>query len=643
MSTDSPRFRLAALGVVVLSLFAALYARLWYLQVLDSRTFVAAATNNQVRLIYEEAPRGRILDRNGLVLVDNQRSQVIAVRKAEYFRLDPEEREAVRSRLAALLGIAVEDLDKRIDDVRYSQYKPVPVAENVPEEVFIHVKEHQAEFPSVEATIISRRTYPNGQLAAHVLGYVGEINDAELEARKGEDYKLGDTIGKSGVERVYEADLRGQSGVEKLQVNSAGEVLGAPLSAREPVPGDDVQLTIDLNIQRLAEDSLQQGLEAARTQVDRINKQPFSAPAGSVVVLDVRDGSVVAMASNPTYNPGDFVDGIKPDLYQALSDPARHFPLNNRAITGQYAPGSTFKLITAVAAAQRGLMPRSITDNGIHKLRNCRGEKCEFTNAGRVRFGRVDLRRSLTVSSDVYYYQLGEMFWVDRSAFPDAMQATSLDFGLGSRTGIPFPTDKPGVVPSPEWKKQFCENPRVRCVDDRWFTGDSVNMAIGQGNVLVTPLQLANVYATYANGGTRYAPKVLHRVLDGTNPDQVRRVEPAKEAGRVDVAPERDAIMQGLRGVVAQQEGTAFYAFAGFPNEFPVAGKTGTAQVTGKQDSAVFAAFAPFDNPQYAIAVVMEESGFGGIAAAPVARRIFEGIATGNVAAESVKLGQGND
>lgn len=641
MSTDSPRFRLAALGVVVLSLFAALYARLWYLQILDSRTFVAAATSNQVRLVYEEAPRGRILDRNGQVLVDNQRSQVIAVRKAQYNRLEPEEREAVRARLSALLGITVEELDARIADVRFSQYKPVPVAENVPEEIFIHVKEHQAAFPGVEATIISRRTYPNGSIAAHVLGYSGEINDRELERNKGGDYKLGDTIGKSGVELVYESDLRGDAGVEKLQVNSAGEVLGAPLSARKPTPGNDVQLTIDLNIQRLAEESLLQGLEAARTQVDRINKQPFPAPAGSVVVLDVRDGSVVAMASYPTYNPGDFVDGIKPEIYNALNDPVNHYPLNNRAITGQYAPGSTYKLITAVAAAQRGLMPRSITDNGSHTLKNCRGERCTFRNAGSTRFGRVDLRRSLTVSSDVYYYQLGEKFWVERSAFPDAMQATSLDFGLGTKTGIPLPTDKAGVVPSPEWKKNFCEN--VRCIDDRWFTGDSVNMAIGQGNVLVTPLQLANLYATYANGGTRYAPKVLGRVLDGTKPENVLREEAAKELGKVDVSQQRDAIMQGLRGVISQEEGTAYYAFAGFPKDFPVAGKTGTAQVTGKQDSAVFAAFAPFDNPQYAVAVIMEESGFGGSAAAPVARRVLEGIATGSVTPEGVKLGQGTD
>ncbi|HVM10244.1 MAG TPA: penicillin-binding protein 2 [Acidimicrobiales bacterium] len=643
MSTDSPRFRLAALGVVVLSLFAALYARLWYLQVLDAQTFVQAAASNQVRLVYEEAPRGRILDRNGQVLVDNQRSQVIAVRKAQFNRLDADERTAVKARLAALLGISEQDLEKRINDVRYSQYKPVPVAENVPEEIFIHVKENQAEFPGVEATIISRRTYPNGTLAAHVLGYAGEINDRELEARKGEDYKLGDTIGKSGVELVYERDLRGEAGVEKLQVNSAGEVLGAPLSARAPTAGNDVQLTLDLNIQRLAEESLEQGLQKARTLVDREERKPFKAPAGSVVVLDVRDGSVVAMASFPTYNPGDFVDGIKPDVFKALNDPASHYPLNNRAITGQYAPGSTYKLVTAIAAAQRGMITgkTTISDPGFYNVPNCKGEKCQFQNAGRQPHGRVDLRRSLTVSSDVYYYQLGARFWLERSRYPNALQDASRDFGLGARTGIPLPTEKAGVIPSPEWKKEFCT--KVRCLDDRWFTGDSINMSIGQGDVLVTPLQLAMSYAVFANGGIRFEPRIASRVVASGTTDKVVREEPVKESGRLDLpAGIRDPVLQGLRGVIEREEGTAFYAFSGFPRGFPVAGKTGTAQVRGKQDSAIFAAFAPADNPQYAISVVLEEAGFGGSSAAPIARRILEGIATGTTApAGEIRVGGG--
>ena len=627
MGHDSSRFRLAALGVVLLALFAALYARLWYLQVLEPEQFVKAASTNQVRLVYDEAPRGRILDRNGKVLVDNRRSQVIAVRREELQRLPAEEREQVEARLAALLGISREDLARRIGDVRYSQYKPVPVAEDVPEELFIHVRERRDEFPAVEATIISRRAYPNGELAAHVLGYVGEINDRELEARRQTGYRLGDTIGKSGIELLHEEILRGTPGVEKLQVNAAGEVTGAPLATRAPKPGADVHLTIDLDIQRFAEDALRQGLEAARGSRERNSGQPFVAPAGSVVVIDPRDGAVRAMSSYPTFNPDAFVNGIDAATFRALNEPTSYYPLNNRAITGQYAPGSTFKLITAIAAAQRGMIQgrSTIVDEGTYRVPNCRGEKCTFRNAGGVRFGRVDLPRSLTVSSDVYYYDLGARFWLQRSQFPNGLQETARAFGLGARAGTGLPGDKAGLVPDPDIKKRRNEqNPRA-FPEGRWFTGDSIQMAIGQGDVLVTPLQLANAYATFANGGTRYVPRLTDRILRGSE-----TVTTTPEvAGTVDLpAAVRDPILQGLRGVVDREEGTAYHAFAGLEG-LSIAGKTGTAQVNGKQDTAVFAAFAPVEQPEYAIAVVLEESGFGGASAAPIARRIFEGIVSG--------------
>ncbi len=629
--SESPRLRLAVVGIVVVSLFSALFARLWYLQVLDSGTFVAAATTNQIRFVYEDAPRGRILDRNGQVLVDNRRTQAITVNRNELDKL--EDPEIVKGRLAALLNLSREELDKRIADLRYSQYKPIPVAEGdaVPEELYIYVKEHQADFPSVEATIVSERTYPNDPptLAAHVLGYVGEINDKELEDRRRDGYRLGDSLGKSGVERVYEDRLRGRPGVTKLQVNSAGEVVkGEPLAVKRPTPGTDVQLTIDLNVQRLAEESLAQGLEAARSAVDRTGDgKHFEAPAGSVVVTDPRDGSILAMASYPTYNPGEFINGIKREVFAAFNDPASHFPLNNRALQGQYAPGSTFKLITAVAAVQRSMIAgnTSITDPGFFKVPNCKGQKCEFQNAGRKAWGRVDLRRAITVSSDVYFYGLG-------ARFPngDGLAETARAFGLDDPLGIPLPSEKGGVIPDAAWKKRFCENPKVGCIDDRWFTGDSINMAIGQGDVLVTPLQLANSYATFANGGTLFQPKLL--VEEAPHPVRDLGLTPAL----------RQPILEGLKGVVAREEGTAFYAFNGFPNDtFPVAGKTGTAQVAKKHDTAVFAAFAPADAPQYAISVVMEEAGFGGTSAAPVARRILQGIV--GQPNEPIRLGQGSD
>ena len=624
------RFRLAVLGVVILSLFGSLFARLWYLQVLDSRQFVAAAASNQVRVVYAEAPRGRVLDRNGRVLVENRPSPVIAVRRAELERLPADEREGVKARLSALLAITREELDRRIGDVRFSQYKPVPVAEDVPEPVFVHLRERAEEYPSVEAAILSRRSYPEGSVAAHVLGYVGEINDQELNARRRGGYRLGDSIGKSGAELLYEAELRGTPGVEKLQVNATGEVLGPPLATRPPVRGEDVRLTIDLEIQRLAEESLLQALEGARVTKERNSGMPFVAPAGSVVVLDPRDGGVLAMASYPTFNPGDFVNGISPDLFRTLNDRGSYYPLTNRAVSGQYAPGSTFKLITAVAAAQRGMITgrSTIVDGGVYRVPNCRGEKCTFRNAGSRAWGRVDLARSLTVSSDVYYYDLGARFWLERGRFANGMQDVARSFGLGTKTRIGLPEEKGGLVPDPEVKRRRNEgNPRA-FPEGRWFTGDSIQMAIGQGDVLLTPLQLANVYATFANGGTRYQPRLA---LDVGG----RRTAEPVVAGTVELSSAlRDPIAAGLRGVVEREEGTAAVAFSGL--QLPVAGKTGTAQVGRKQDTALFAAYAPADAPQLAVAVVLEESGFGGSAAAPVARRIIEGALTGRAGAVSV-------
>ena len=645
MSSSSP-LRLSVVGVVTLSLFAALFARLWYLQVLDSTTFVEAAERNQVQVLYDEAPRGRILDRNGEVLVDNRRSQAITVNRSELVRLPEAAQAAVLARLGALLNITGEELQRRIDDVRYSQYKPVPVAEDIPEDFFIYIKEHQEDFPAVEATIVSRRAYHPEfpQLAAHVLGYVGEINDAELASRKQDGYRLGDTIGKGGVERIYEADLRGEPGIVKLQVNSGGDVTGEPLAEQAPVPGHDVQLTLDLRLQVLAEESLAQALEAARQSVDRIDRKPFVAPAGSVVVLDPRDGAVLAMASYPTYSPGDFVNGINPDVYRALTDKASYYPLNNRAVSGQYAPGSTFKLVTAVAAAQRGLIEgrTTIVDRGTFTVPNCRGEKCTFKNAGSRAWGRVNLARSLTVSSDVYYYELGARFWTERSRLGNGIQDTAREFGLGTKSGIELPGDRAGTIPDPELRKEQFDKFPGKFVERNWYTGDNVNMSIGQGDVLATPLQLANAYATFANGGTRYAPRVADRVLTAeSTPEVVRRIEP-RITGKVDL-PEafRGPILEGLRGVIDREEGTAYYAFSGFPPTMSVAGKTGTAQVRGKQDSALFAAFAPADNPQYAVAVILEESGFGGTAAAPVARRVLEGAV--GAPTGPIQLGTGSD
>ncbi|HUP69840.1 MAG TPA: penicillin-binding protein 2 [Acidimicrobiales bacterium] len=623
MTNDSARLRLTIVGIVVVSLFSAVFARLWYLQVLDSETLKAEATRNQVRLVFEPAPRGRILDRQGRPLVENRIAEAVTVTRAEV-----KDNDDVLARLAALLGISVVELERRIGDLRYSPFRPVPVAEGVPEDKIVYLREHAADFPGVHVQALAERAYPNPGLGAHVLGYVGEINDKELANREKEGYRLGDEIGKSGAEQTYESDLRGRPSRLALEVDANGNVVGT-LSSRPPRPGNDVQLTVDLDVQRLAEESLAQGLEASRGRVDREDRKPFVAPAGAAVVMDPRDGSVLAMASFPTYDPSAFVRGISPELFRSLQDKANHFPLTNRAIQGQYAPGSTFKLFTALAALQRGAITPNTTlvDEGSFRLRNCRGERCVYRNAGSRAYGRVNLSRAMTVSSDVFFYNLGANFWFGGGPDRLAIQETARQFGLGERTGIPLASEQRGRIPDPESRKRLHELRPDAFPEGQWRTGDNVNLSIGQGETVVTPIQLANAYAAFANGGKLFEPKVAARVLDGRG-EAIREIGP-KTLREVPLDPNvRAPILQGLRGAVFDPTGTAAGAFAGFPLDvLSVAGKTGTAQVSGRQDTALFAAVAPVENPQYVVAVVMEESGFGGSAAAPVARRILQGLA----------------
>ena len=612
---------MAIIGVICLSLFAAVFTRLWYLQVMDSNELQALATQNQVREVFEPAPRGRILDRQGRPIVQNRVSQVVRVNRIET-EGDPE----VITRLAAVLGLPRAELERRIADPRFSRYRPVPVTQGVGEDLVVYLREHAQDFPGVEVTAAFERWYPAGPLAAHVVGYVGEINDKELAAREDMGYRLGDEVGKGGVEHAYEEDLRGRPGLTRLEVDSRGRVVRT-LSSTPPVPGNDVQLTIDLDVQRLAEESLARGL--ARRGRPRGGLDVAGPPGGAAVVLDPRDGSVLAMASNPTYDPAAFVNGIRPEVFQALQAPPSSFPLTNRAIQGEYAPGSTFKLFTAIAALQTGMInPSTIFfDGGVYRLPQCRGQTCTFRNAGGVSYGPVNLTYALTVSSDVFFYTLGANFWQRGGANSQAIQATARQLGLGERTGIALSGEQKGRILDPTIRKKLNESNPQAFPNGRWFAGDNVNLAIGQGETVVTPLQLANSYATFANGGTVFEPRVAARVL---RPDGgVVKEMTAKPVRQVPLPPElRSPILEGLVGAVAHPKGTANNAFSGFPLDvFPVAGKTGTAQVTGKNDTAVFAAFAPAHAPQYAVSVFLEESGFGGAVAAPVARRVFEGLA----------------
>jgi len=622
MTQDTSRLRLGVLGMVVLSLFCALLARLWYLQVLASPTLKVEAQHNSVAVVYTEAPRGRILDRNGKVLADNRVVLALVADREEVAKF-PESLD----RLSAHLGIPRVVLDERIADERFSRFKPVPVAVDVPKDKLIYVREHFGDFPGIEGLQLTERVYPNGTLAAHVLGTVGEINDEELGPRKPAGYKAGDTIGKSGIELTYEEDLRGEPEIAKLEVDSIGRVQRS-LGSRPAVQGNDVRLSIDIDIQRAAEESLEQGIQLARKSTDFLTGKPFIAPGGSAVVTDPRDGSVLAMASNPTFNPNEFTNGISVRRFAELNDPAGHYPLNNRAIQGLYAPGSTFKLATSMAALKSGLITARDTynDQGAYTVTGERSST--FTNARGARNGMVDVSKALTVSSDVFYYWLGERFWDNRGRLGTAaIQDVARSLGMGVYTDIDLPFESNGRVSDPAGREKLHKDYPEAFPYPEWYTGDNLNIAVGQGDTAITPLQLANSYAAFVNGGALFAPRVGQAVLDRQG-QELRRVD-AKVLRRNDLpASILEPLFAGFRGVVSDPTGTGFGAFAGFPlAAFPVAGKTGTAEVGGKQDTSLFTAYAPANAPRYVVAVVLEEAGLGASAAAPVARRVLEAIA----------------
>jgi penicillin-binding protein 2 len=635
MDNNSPRLRLSILGIVALSLFGALFARLWYLQVMAAPEYKVEAQANRVRTVTEEAPRGRILDAKGRVIVDNRTSRVVTVDPVELRSMTQTDRDDLVLHLAQTLtsfGVPtkVSSIESSLTDGQYSPLQPIPVAIDVPEELQLYLSEREDEFPAVDVTRQSVRNYPSldKTTAAHLLGYVSRISENEYNARKGAEkpkpYQPDSPIGKGGVEGAYEDELRGTPGVRVIEVDSNNRPIRT-VDYTPPEPGNDVQLTLDLDVQQTTETALREQLDAARghrTTDGHIKK----APAGSAVILDPHNGGVIAMASYPTYNPEEFVNGISQARYNQLTLGAEtDNPLINRALQGQYAPGSTFKPITAYAAMKSGLITANTyyNDTGSYVSGNQ-----TFSSGGAK--GSVNVPQALTVSSDVYFYWVGNNFYRQRDQLGNAMQDTARAFGLGSPSGIPIVGEQSGLIIDPETKTKLHEqNPEGFPYSD-WFPGDDIQGAIGQNIILVTPLQLANVYATIANGGTVYQPQVVARILKpNSNPydpaSVVRTIDPVVK-GQLDMPADiREPIVDGLVGVTNRSGGTAYATFQGFDQKnFLIAAKTGTAQVAGKADTSVFAMFAPVPDPQYAGAAVLEESGFGADAAAPVMRRLLE-------------------
>jgi penicillin-binding protein 2 len=631
---DPTNIRLALLAVLGVTLFAAMFTRLWFLQVLADETFIAQAQQNQIDVIELPPARGRILDRNGVVLADNRYVSVVSVDQREW--TDPEvQRPLVVAELAELLHMEPADVEAQLEDETQDPLLPKVIQDRVPEDVRILVEERN--LPGVSGELRAVRSYPHGTVGAHLLGYTGLISEEELELA-GPEYHLTDEIGKAGVELVFDRELRGTPGQRLLEVNRAREVVGQVGDDVPAEPGGDVRLTIDIRLQEAAEHAIADQLEAARQRESRDSGAYFPAPAGSAVVLDVRTGDVLALASYPTYDPNWLITGLTGAQYsERFLDEQVPSPLANRAIQGLYAPGSTFKLVTALAGLRTGTLDpgEQYLDEGYFEIpdteicdENNPNVVCKYFNARKQALGWVDLPVALTRSSDAYFYRQG--YLLDRTGEGRGLQEMAADLGFGAVTGIQLPFEATGRIPSAALKQELADAGVF--AESNWLNGDNINFAVGQGFLTVTPLQLANAYATWANGGIRLNPSLVEDVEARTTGEVERTFEP-RIADRIVLPPGTEVIRAGLAGAITAATGTAALAFDGYDHgSFAVLGKTGTAQAEGlskltgrpREDTAAFAAVAPADNPRYAVVVVLEEAGFGGDAAAPAARSILE-------------------
>lgn len=611
MSTleDRIRPRLMTLGALFFITIAVLFVRLWTMQVLSGAEYSALADENRIREVTVVAPRGRILDRNGVVLVDNRATLALLAQRS--LLEDP----TTLRRLSDLLGIPVTAIESRILTSREAALAPHVIAYDVEDRVVAYVSEHLDLFPGVSVEPRTVRTYPNGTLAAHVLGYVGGISDEELASETFIDYDPGDVVGKTGAEAQYESVLQGDRGVRTVEVDAMGR-LRRVIDEIEPEQGSDVRLTIDAGVQAVSETALGEAFAAAA------GLGFPQANAGAVVALDVKTGDVLAMASAPTYRPEAFTGGISSDEWERITSKESGYPLTNRAISSGYAPASTFKAFVGLAGLEEGVATSgtSWTCEGTWTGMGTQWKKMCWKHSGH---GGIGFERGIAESCDVVFYEIGYDFY--RSG-TEKLQEYIRTWGYGAKTGIDLPGEVTGRIPDAAWKKDFNQNyPEYQ----KWLPGDTVNMSIGQGDVLATPLQIATSYAGIANGGTLMVPHVFKAALGEDGTEVV--VPELKTLAAPQVSDANLAVMQrALRRVVTDGTGAAAFRSMGVAT----AGKTGTAQVAGKEDYALYVGYAPYDDPQYCVAVVIEQGGGGGAVASSAARKVLSsllGLDTGYV------------
>jgi penicillin-binding protein 2 len=625
--TPQAALRVAVLGGIVLLVFGALFLRLWALEILSGRQYLRVAQNNQLRTIRLEAPRGPILDRNGRILVDNRAGTAVVLWPADlphkwYLRL----REL--RRLSQIVHVPVNEMLKGIAARKGDPLTPVIVKEPVGEPQVRYLKERANQFPGLSLQESYLRRYPHGPLAAQLLGYVSEVSPHELKHPPA-GVRAGDKIGQAGVETAFDGYLRGEPGSKQLRVDSFGTPRGQVKLISVPTHGNAVRLTLDLRLQQAAEQALVYGMQRAR---DSECYGCWDANGGAIVALDPHDGSVLALASAPTYSPGVYSGHVttKALAAQGLTKAtalARNYPALNRAIVAGYPPGSTFKPVTALAAMQEHLIsPYTLEPcTGSYSAPEDRSHQV-FNNWDRNVNQWMDMPTALAYSCDTYFYRLGNAFYELPPGRGHPLQAWASRFGLGRPTGIDVGPESRGLLPTPEWRQKYFKKE----IDKLWKPGDSIQLSIGQKDLLVTPLQMARFYALIANGGKLVTPHVLLDVeqsgADGAAPHPAA---PAAQQINIDPAA-LDVVRQGLLEATHASFGTSTAVFGSFP--VAVAGKTGTAEkavdpgdgIVRLFDQAWWCGYAPADNPTLVVCAVIENGGHGGSAAAPAALKVFE-------------------
>src|SRR5215207_7946355 len=593
--TSPLALRVSILSGIAMAIFSVLFLRLWYVQILSGDKYRNEANDNRIREIRVQAPRGDILDHNGKILVANRTELAVQVGPENLPPPGPE-RSRELHRLADVTEMTPREIRKTLrEGDRAAPGGPVILKKGLGVDKIYYLRENQSSFPGVTVERVFTREYRQGIIAGHLFGNVGEVTAEQLKEPRYASLQAGDQVGQSGIEYEYDRYLRGKPGTDRIQVDALGRPTDQ-LTSKPAKAGDDIRLTIDSGLQAYGEGAL----------------DSFGLP-GAFVAMNVRDGSILAMGSAPSFDPSIFTRRITQSQYRALTSRANDAPLANRAIQGLYPTGSAFKMITATAALEHKLIsPETIfNDTGTLKL-----DTLTLKNAGDVINGPINMSDALKVSSDVYFYNLG--LKAKASKGHGMIQDWARRYGLGERTGIDLLAEVDGLIPTPAWRNQLY---REKLTVRPWTVGDNVNLAVGQGDLEADPLQMAVAYAALGNGGTVVTPHLGDDVESVTG-SVLQEIRPAPRR-HLDISETtRDTIMTGLTRAAMEPGGTSYPVFGNFP--FAVAGKTGTAERPNQADQSWYIVLAPAKNPQIVVAVTIERGGFGVDTAAPVAARMLE-------------------